>query len=66
MQLHLQICQTKFVLLVHQQSPGDQQLKTDVLVDEFMLLEQGMHFLEIPVPEIALPQQIHGRNMKIG
>lgn len=41
-------------MLIVEESSCCEQLKADVIVEEFVVLEEGVHFLVVSVSEIAL------------
>lgn len=65
-QLHFQSGQALVILLVQQQGARCQQLEADVVGKKLVLEEEGVHFFEVAVAEVALSKEIDPCDMVVG
>jgi hypothetical protein len=54
-----------FVLFVLEEGAGGQDLETYVVAQQFVLLEEGVHLLEVTVAEVAFAQQVDAGDVRV-
>ena len=62
-ELHFEDGEALVVLLVEEEGAGGEQLEADVVAEHLVLQEERVHLFEVAVPEVALAQQVHRRDV---